>query len=288
MGLTHPRSGRKLTKSEIHRVLHNPIYAGEFRWKGKLYAGLHTPIISRRLFEDVQDVFEVLNRPRYKKHKHAFTGLMTCGLCGCAMTAEVKKGTYIYYHCTGFKGRCGNTWIREGNLSGLFADVVKQIHISAEVAEWITEALRESQDDKQKFHRASVMRLQQQYLAVQAKIDRAYEDRLSGRVSDDLWERKAQQWEQELADIRRDTALHESASHDYAAKGSKILELAQTAPAQFVSQNSDEQARLLKMLLSNCSFDRGSLSVSWVKPFDLLARGNENGDWPGIRDSNPR
>jgi hypothetical protein len=50
IGLAHPRSARKLTKSEIHRVLHNPIYAGAFRWKGTLYAGLHTPIVSRRLF----------------------------------------------------------------------------------------------------------------------------------------------------------------------------------------------------------------------------------------------
>ncbi len=59
------------------------------------------------------------------------------------------------YHCTGFKGRCGNTWSRADNLSELFADVVKRIEISNEDAEWITEALRESQDDKQKFHRAS-------------------------------------------------------------------------------------------------------------------------------------
>jgi hypothetical protein len=29
------------------------------------------------------------------------------------------------------------------------------------------------------------------------------------------------------------------------------------------------------MLLSNCSSDRGSLSIAWVGPFDLLARGNE-------------
>ena len=118
---------------------------------------------------------------------------------------------------------------------------------------------------------------------VQAKIDRAYEH--LGAQSDDLWQRKSKEWE-EPADIRRDTALHESASHDYMAKGSKSLELAQTAPAQFLTQNPAEQARLLKMLLSNCTFDRGSLSVAWVKPFDLLARGNENGDWLGGRDSN--
>ena len=99
-----------------------------------------------------------------------------------------------------------------------------------------------------------------------------------------MWQRKSKEWEQELADIRRDTALHESASHDYMAKGSKILELAQTGPAQFLTQNSAEQARLLTMRLSNCTFDRGSLAVAWVKPFDLLARGNENGDWLGVRD----
>jgi hypothetical protein len=41
-------------------------------------------------------------------------------------------------------------------------------------------------------------------------------------------------------------------------------------------QDSHEQARLLKTLASNCTFDRGSLSVTYVKPFDLLADGNES------------
>ena len=38
-GLTHPRSGRKMTKSEIHRILHNPLYHGEFLWTGNLSPG---------------------------------------------------------------------------------------------------------------------------------------------------------------------------------------------------------------------------------------------------------
>jgi hypothetical protein len=44
---------------------------------------------------------------------------------------------------------------------------------------------------------------------------------------------------------------------------------------------------LLKMLVSNSTFDRGSLSVSYIKPFDLLVEGNETGNWLGGRDSNP-
>jgi hypothetical protein len=44
---------------------------------------------------------------------------------------------------------------------------------------------------------------------------------------------------------------------------------------------------LLKTLVSNSTFDRGSLSIAYVKPFDLLAEGNETEDWLGGRDSNP-
>ena len=91
----------------------------------------------------------------------------------------------VYYHCTSFRGRCGNTYVREEELSRLFEDVVRRVQIPAEVADWIAEALRESHDDKERFHRPAVMRLQQQYLSVQAKLDRAYEDRLDGKVSDE-------------------------------------------------------------------------------------------------------
>ena len=286
-GLTHPRAHRRLAKSEIHRILRNPIYAGDFLWKGKRYEGNHQPLISKTLFEMVQEVFESANRPKYTKHRHAFAGLVACGRCGCAMTADVKKGRYVYYHCTGGRGRCGNTYVREEELSRLFEDVVRRVQIPVDVADWIAEALRESQGDKERFHRSAVMHLQQQYLAVQAKLDRAYDDRLADRITDELWQRKSGEWEAELASVRRETARHEKASHDYGATGSKILELAKNAHNLFVLQDSHEQARLLKMLVSNSTFDRGSLSVSYIKPFDLLVDGNETGNWLGGRDSNP-
>ena len=286
-GLTHPRSGRRMTKSEIHRILHNPIYAGEFVWNGKTYQGLHEQLISRKTFDGVQEVFELGNRPKYTKHRHAFAGFVSCELCGCAMTAELKKKQYVYYHCTGFRGRCGNTYVREEELSRLFAEAVRRIEIPADVADWIAEALRASQADKEQSHRTAVMQLQQRYLTIQQRLDRAYDDRLAGKITDDLWERKSREWEAELRAVRRETDGHENASHDYVVTGLKILELAKDAPRLFATQNSAEQARLLKTLVSNCTFDRGSLSVTYVKPFDLLVEGNEKGEWLGGRDSNP-
>ena len=85
---------------------------------------------------------------------------------------------------------------------------------SAASSDWIAEALHDSKDDKERFHRTALMQLQQNYLAVQAKLDRSYEDRIAGRITDELWLRKSGEWESELAAVRRETAKHEKASHD--------------------------------------------------------------------------
>jgi site-specific DNA recombinase len=46
-----------------------------------------------------------------KKAKHgkddfAFSGLIACHACGCAVVGEIKKERYIYYHCTGYADKC--------------------------------------------------------------------------------------------------------------------------------------------------------------------------------------
>jgi hypothetical protein len=43
-------------------------------------------------------------------------------------------------------------------------------------------------------------------------------------------------------------------------------------------------ARLIKTLASNSTFDRGSLSPTYVKPFDVFAKGSETGDWLAALD----
>ena len=287
-GLTHPRSGRRLVKSEIHRMLHNPIYYGAFRWKGTLYHGRHEPLISTALFDAVQAVFASAHRPRYSKHRHAFAGLLTCGICGCAITAEIKKATYTYYHCTGYRGRCGNTYIREDDLASRLGELVRRVQIPPAIADWLADALRSSQAEQTHHRREAVGRLARRRDALQAKLDRGYEDLLAGRISDDLWARKSTAWESE-----RETSIgalaryDQQASRDYTATGASILELSQQAYPLHVRQERTEQRRLLNTLLSNCTFERGSLTPTYSKPFDLLAAGNETGKWLGGRDSNP-
>ena len=69
-----------------------------------------------------------------------------------------------------------------------------------------------------------------------------------------------------------------------AINAEEILELAKKAEILYKSQNPGEQRRLLETVLSNCTFDRGSLKPTYTSPFDLLVKGNETGNWRAVSD----
>ena len=131
-------------------------------------------------------------------------------------------------------------------------------------------------------------RLTQRHRTVQAKLDRGYDDYVEGRIPEDFWTRKSAEWNGDLTAVRAELARVSTAAPAYAATGERILELVKQAHFLYLKQDPTEQRRLLETLLSNCTFDRGSLCPTYTKPFDVLVRGRETEDWRGRRDSNSR
>jgi len=269
------RGSQVINKAGIHRILTNPIYCGEFVWKGKRYLGSHEPLVTRDLFDRVQEVLSGGRTPSQCKHDFAFMGLVKCGLCGCAMTAELKKGKYVYYHCTSHHGKCGNTYVRQESLDQLFAEAVGRVRVDLSTVEDIKKALLDSQRDRIAFQQKSEEALRKRQTRIQGLLDKAYEDKLTGTISPDLWQRKSTEWQDELISIRQKLNAFENATADYYRLGMEILELANSAYGLYLKQEWDEKAKLLRMLLSNSTFVRGTLSPTYNKPFDILAKGSE-------------
>ena len=80
---------------------------GDFQLEREDHAGVHVPLITGDLWQRVQEVLDqrVAKRHRKVEDDVAFSRLIACGHCGCSLVGEIKKGRYIYYYCTGFKGK---------------------------------------------------------------------------------------------------------------------------------------------------------------------------------------
>ena len=99
--------------------------------------------MSRELWERVQGV---MDGRRVKKHRRgerafAFSRMISCGHRGCSVVGEMKKQKYVYYHCTGHKGKCGERYVREEALEKQFAQILGGLRFDDEIMSWVRDAL---------------------------------------------------------------------------------------------------------------------------------------------------
>ena len=282
------RTGKRLSKSMVEAILKNPFYYGEFVWSGNKYIGNHKPVVGRELFEAVNKTLKDGSKAKGTKKSFAFSGLLKCARCGCRITAEVKKGKYIYYHCTNAKGKCAQPYVREETLDGLFADIVKQVRISDSASAWIIKALKESSKDEKSFREKELMRLQKRYDSLQSRLDKAYEDKLDGLIDDAYWKSVSDTWRSEQDRTQGQMEKYQKADRNYIDHGLQILELANRAYSLYLQQDLLEKRKLLDCLLSNCTLKETTLYPTYNKPFDLIAEGRRNQFKLPRQDSNLR
>jgi site-specific DNA recombinase len=99
--------GIAFSKSALSYILRNPSYAGKVRFDGKLYQGLHQPIISEEMFSLAQEIHKKRKIATRMRKDYLFAGLLQCKECGSYMTPCYtnkgkghKKKRYHYYRCT--------------------------------------------------------------------------------------------------------------------------------------------------------------------------------------------
>lgn len=94
--------------TNIQLMLKNPTYMGKIEYEGKLYPGLHDPIISEEVFKKVQETLKTNCHERgvskNKKFPGLLTGLLRCACCKTSLGHTYNRGrnknfNHRYYVC---------------------------------------------------------------------------------------------------------------------------------------------------------------------------------------------
>jgi site-specific DNA recombinase len=283
------QTGKTICRAYLDTILRSRFYVGVFKWGGIEYPGKHDTYISQNLFSSVQAVLDGHNRPRYQKHDLAFRGLLTCAHDGCTVTAELKKEKYVYYRCSGYRGKCDLPRFREAEISERLGTILENIHIPDEVLARIQEALKREQAGMRNATAQQRQKLEQRLADVRRRMDRAYADKLDGKIPEDFWERMMADWRADEQQIQfAINGLNEHSNSDRMLDVQRILELANKACSLYVTRKPAEQAELLRMVLLNCSIDGASLTPTYRKPFDMIFKRAKKQEWSGRADLNCR
>ncbi|MCD8378386.1 MAG: recombinase family protein [Candidatus Gastranaerophilales bacterium] len=269
-GFIYQPSNKVISHGQLGKLLKNISYIGELNFRGVIYKGKHEPIISDELFEQAQISAQKDNKPLYRdEHSFAFAGLMTCAKCGCSITAEIKKGKYIYYHCTGGKGTCEQKkiYINEADLIPQFEEAVKAVSLAQKHIDYIKQGLKESLADKKEFSEQMRTNLESEANRIRHRIDKITNEYYDDLVDAKLYNEKRIAWNKDLDEIMiKLEALHH-AEQKYYEEGVRIIETLKHAYILYKQQSPIEQRKLLNYLLSNCKLEGKKVSYDYNLPF---------------------
>ena len=279
LGLVNTQ-GKSLHLSSIRHILDNPFYYGHFRYRGEVHVGTHKPMITKKLFDKIQEALITNGKPRKKRgdKNFQFLGFATCGECGYAITAErkIKRNgkIYHYYHCT-FKSKttkCSQTrFLREEELSKQVAEQVQKVSLPDEWREKYLEKLDKETGEARHSSDVFVQNLRGKIADLKTKIDRLTDGYLSGSFE------LAEYQETKNRLMSEKKTLEEQLS-DFERKGNRWLGLMRNwiiESNQAVNLSKTENLPAMRDFLvaigSNRRLASGTLSVDFQKPFSFLA-----------------
>ena len=193
------RIGQKIHISRATFILSNPFYYGHFRYGGEIHEGHYKPIISKKLFDQVQVIMKQKSRPRHKQKNEPqiFCGLITCASCGMMITGEYKVKTqkngtqhfYTYYHCTkkSKTQKCSEPCIRQESLDAQVSTMLQKVSMPSDWAEYLNMRLDGDRKESAKSVSVFVEKNQKRIKDITVKLQRLLDGYLEQDIDKEIY-----------------------------------------------------------------------------------------------------
>ncbi len=270
LGLVN-RRGETLSRTQFHRLLRNPLYCGIIRYGGEDHEGRHEPIITKKLFDSVQELISRRSRIKAPKLKpYLYRGMFRCGECRAFITTETQKG-HNYLRCTKrVKRDCSQPFVREESIATEITEQIRRMALPSQSADWMIGELEaererdtESRQDCLRSMRSRINEIDQK----QERLMQAYLDKALSLEEFRLGKAKLVEEKQELKDNLTGLEDRQGSWFEPAIRFVKA-----SKQAVFLAESgSDEEKRdFLQKHGSNLKIQDRHLSVVPRKPWELV------------------
>lgn len=275
--------GAPFTLSAIYKIFKNPFYAGVIEWEGKTHPGKHEAMVSLSEFERVQEILGRPGRPRRKTHDFPYTGMLRCGECGFAVTAEHKVNRfgsrYIYYHCSWRRldYDCSQGSVTAERLEAQMGQFVRETTLPEKFHRFELERLGRLTAEEQELR----LRQKQALEGRAATLDRQLANLKKLRIRDILDDAEFLKERQDLTRERLQVAQQIEKlgrSEGRFEPEHLLVAFSREAASRFEAGTPQEKRFIVQIIGSNPRLQDRELKIDAVKPFRRWSRTPDDGD----------
>lgn len=273
----HGKRGVPLPDSTAHRIVTDPFYAGVIVWDGRTWPGKHPPAVRLETFERLQ---AALRWPASMPPtlEVPYRGLIQCGRCGRAITAEHKQKRarrYLYYHCARRKlgDRCPEPSIEAKALDVQILHFLRPLQMERGLHDLILSSFERRDHELARLNTGHRATLEATLRDVERQADELTTLKLRGQLTDAQFSAQRGRLDVEEREItaRLETAQLPGIGIEPLRD---LLRVSNQAADWFSRADGEEKRMILKLVGSNPTLAGRKLSIQAAKPFVEVAKIN--------------
>jgi Site-specific recombinases, DNA invertase Pin homologs len=269
-----PYSG-KWSSERISFMLQNEVYIGsmvqgrvqKISYKSKkckkiskekwvVVENTHEPIVDDKTFEKVASLIQSRKRTRSRTYDFLLKGMIFCHECGHPLgviNRPLANGEEVlYFACRTYQrftknSACTCHCVRVEDVTNAVLEKVKKIcqyyASQLDLDEIAIEAKKNLQDEKRRQGK-DLAAFEMQLEKIQLKIDRAYEDKLDGRIDEEMFQRNYKKFKEEQSGLRNKIKSLKESTEPVSFDSKKIKELAEG----FLNSKEYDRALLVSLV----------------------------------------
>ena len=277
------RGNSKVPKSTIQTMLSNPFYCGMMRSKGKIYNGNHKQIISKTLFDKIQETLQEKLHPKKKTLMFPIRGLVKCADCNCMYTASRKKG-HDYYYCTNGKGNCNShkSYLREKDLYKKLIPVLEKIALDKDEIELLYLAAKEKTEKETGYFDVTLENLREEENNILKRQKKLLDIFLDDSISKEVHDKKNLEIENEKIMLQKQISEIEYKNKQAVSTLEPTKKLFLDCviwSKEFLALSPEKKQNVVHEVLWNLSVkDKNIVNYQLKSPYSLIANIPENAD----------
>lgn len=266
--------GGKVTLTGLHTLLRNPFYTGVIRIRasGEIYQGNHEALISKNLFERVQDIMHGRVGTRVQVHDFRFRRFITCAACGNSLIGELQKGR-VYYRC--HTKACVKTSVRDDVVAALVGEKLKELAFSPEEKQQLLLDIGQLKASWAERREQEIQRITLQIDQLTDRLNRVTDAYLEGVLDREMFEERKAGLVAERRALVDQKADCEANRVSVPEELRRFVELAGSAYSLYSEAVTAKKRRLLRIVMSNCTINQKEVDIAWQTPFRFVAEREE-------------
>lgn len=282
------KNHKPLGRETIWNTLKNPFYYGEMKIRGEIMPHKYEPIISKALFDKVQDILSGKNASmptrEYGGISFAFRKLIKCAECGGTISSEhhfKKSGRkYTYLRCTHPKGCCHQGLVSELQLlKQLDDEVFSKIRLNANIIDLLKKCVQKKMMEDSEANAVMKRQITNELNQLEAREQRVKDCFFNGDITRDEWNEEKANIANKREELQHTAEKYADISRDIQYTVNEVLDIAACASEIMKKATPEQQNNLLGLILKDCYLDGERLIYKLKKPFDMLINLKNSDNW---------